>query len=148
MAFEITTEIKINASSKQVWSVLTNFNNYPNWNPFITSLKGDVYVGNTIEVNLLGMKMKPKVLAFNKNQEFRWLGHLFIKGLFDGEHRFVLNQNNDGSTTLIHSEKFYGILVPLFKKSLLGKVKDGFKQMNVSVKNRTEELLSSNSLSV
>ncbi|WP_228479091.1 SRPBCC family protein [Flavobacterium soyangense] len=35
-----------------------------------------------------GMTFKPKVLAFETNKEFRWLGHLLFPGLFDGEHKF------------------------------------------------------------
>jgi uncharacterized protein YndB with AHSA1/START domain len=42
MAKEIKTEILINASPDKVWAILTDFDNYPSWNPFITSLKGEV----------------------------------------------------------------------------------------------------------
>ena len=34
MAKEIKTEILINAIPEKVWSIFTNFDNYPNWNPF------------------------------------------------------------------------------------------------------------------
>jgi uncharacterized protein YndB with AHSA1/START domain len=40
MSKEINTEILINATPKKVWSILTNFAEYPNWNPFIKSIKG------------------------------------------------------------------------------------------------------------
>ncbi|MFM2360786.1 MAG: hypothetical protein RLY16_2779, partial [Bacteroidota bacterium] len=42
MAKEIKTTIEIHASPARVWEVLTNFDEYPNWNPFIKSLKGEV----------------------------------------------------------------------------------------------------------
>ncbi len=42
MATEIKTEILISASPEKVWAILNDFGNYPNWNPFITSLTGDV----------------------------------------------------------------------------------------------------------
>ena len=45
MAKEIKTEILINATPEKVWTILTNFDNYPNWNPFIKSIKGEVKVG-------------------------------------------------------------------------------------------------------
>lgn len=40
MAKEITTEILIHAEPTIIWSVLTKFDNYPNWNPFINQSMG------------------------------------------------------------------------------------------------------------
>lgn len=145
MAKELITEIKIKANPAQVWAVLTDFSTYPTWNPFIKSLTGDVKVGNTITARLeppkaSGMTFKPKVLVLEANKKFVWLGHLFIKGLFDGEHSFELIDNLDGTTTFIQSEKFGGILIPLFKKMLDVNTKEGFESMNKALKERVENL--------
>lgn len=144
MAKEITSSIIINASPEKVWTVLTNFNDYPNWNPFIKSITGNVAVGNKIKArmeppNARGMNFTPKVLAFDENKEFRWLGHLLFPGLFDGEHQFKLIDNGNGTTTFIQSEKFKGILVPLFKKMLEINTLDGFNQMNEKLKEIAEK---------
>ena len=101
---EIRTEIVIKASPAIVWSVLTDFEKYPSWNPFIKWIKGEAIEGSTITArieppNASGMTFKPVVLKVNSQKEFRWLGHLFIPGLFDGEHIFELYENSDGSTT-------------------------------------------------
>ena len=141
---ELKTEILINATPEKVWAIFTDFNNYPNWNPFIKSITGDVKVGNTITARIeppgaSGMTFKPKVLAFYANKEFRWLGHLLIKGLFDGEHKFELIDNANGTTTFIQSEKFTGILVSLFKKQLDNNTKKGFEEMNKKLKELAEE---------
>lgn len=138
MSLEIKTAIVINAKPKAVWEVLTNFENYPNWNPFVKSIAGEVKVGNQINIQVQNMKFKPTVLTFKQNKEFRWLGHLFFKGLFDGEHRFKLVDNGDGSTKFEHSEKFGGILVPLFKQKLLSQTKLGFEEMNRQLKHKVE----------
>lgn len=144
MAKEIKTEILIMASPAKVWSILTNFEQYPNWNPFIKSLTGEVAVGNKIKARMeppgaKGMTFKPRVLAFDAHKEFRWIGHLLFPGLFDGEHKFVLIDNGDGSTTFRQSEKFKGILVPLFKKMLDVNTIDGFNQMNQALKTLAEQ---------
>lgn len=141
---ELKTEILINATPEKVWAIFTDFNNYPNWNPFIKSITGDVKVGNTINARIeppgaSGMTFKPKVLAFYANKEFRWLGHLLIKGLFDGEHKFELIKNGNGTTTFIQSEQFSGILVPLFKKMLNNAIKNGFNLMNEQLKALAEK---------
>ena len=52
MAKEIKTEILIRATPEKVWAILTDFDNYRNWNPFIRSVTGEVAVGNTITARL------------------------------------------------------------------------------------------------
>lgn len=135
---ELQTEINIEASPEKVWTVLTDFKNYPSWNPFIKSLEGNVAVGNQIQAQIQDMKFKPVVLQFVQNKEFRWKGKLFFQGLFDGEHYFQLNANEDGTTTLIHGELFSGILIPLFKKKLNTETRAGFETMNKALKKRCE----------
>ena len=141
---EINTEIVIKAKTEEVWAVLTDFDNYQKWNPFIKLIKGQMVVGNRITVRLeppgsSGMNIRPKVLAFVVNKEFRWIGHLLIPGLFDGDHRFELVDNKNGTTTFRQSEKFKGILIPLFKKMLDINTTNGFRQMNEKLKNIVEQ---------
>lgn len=138
MKKEIKTSVRINAAKEKVWQVLTDFEKYPEWNSFITSLSGEVNEGKRISVNLQGIAFKPIVIKFQKNTEFRWLGHLGFKGLFDGEHRFLLLDNGDGTTTFEQSEKFSGILVKLLAKRLERETKPGFEQMNGEIKVRVE----------
>lgn len=138
----ISTEIKINASVEKVWNILSDFKAYPDWNPFVVSLEGDVKVGNQIKVLISppegsAMTFKPKVLVFEPEKELTWLGTLGFKGLFDGEHSFKLVRNTDGTTTFIQSEKFSGILVGLFSGTL-GKTKRGFEMMNQKLKELAE----------
>lgn len=139
----ISTNITIQASAEKVWSVLTRFETYPTWNPFIKLIEGDIRVGNTFKAiiqapNNKPMAFKPLVLEFTPSKEFKWIGHLWFKGLFDGEHRFQLIENKDGSTTLIQSEKFTGLLVPLFKNMLEKDTLEGFRLMNEALKKRVE----------
>lgn len=144
MAKEIKTDILIHATPEKVWAILTNFDDYPNWNPFITSIQGDVKIGNKIIARIeppkaKGMTFKPKVLVFDTNKEFRWIGHLLMPGLFDGEHTFQIIDNGNGTSTFIQSEKFRGILVPLFKKMLDNNTMNGFHEMNKKIKEKAEQ---------
>jgi len=140
---EIKTQITINATPDKVWAVLTDFENYPNWNPFIKSITGEPKVGSQITVSIVSpegksMTFKPEVLTFEQNKEFRWLGKLWFKGVFDGEHKFELIDNGNGTTIFNHSETFKGILVGLFKKQLENSTKKGFERMNVNLKKLVE----------
>jgi hypothetical protein len=139
----IETEITINANVETVWRVLTDFQNHPKWNPFIKSITGEKTVGQTITVSIKppngnGMTFKPKILKFDQNKEFRWLGKLGFTGIFDGEHYFILEQISDKQTKFIHGEKFSGILVMISGK-MLDKTKDGFELMNQAIKKICEK---------
>ncbi len=119
MAKEIKTEIVIHATPEKIWKILTDFGNYPQWNPFIVSVTGEVENGNKIVVSIKppdrkGMIFKPTILTKINNKELSWQGRLLFKGLFDGKHKFELIDNGDGTTTFIQSEKFSGIFVWLF----------------------------------
>ena len=143
MAKEIKTEILINATPENVWSVFTDFDNYPNWNPFIKSIKGEMKVGNKITARIVppeakGMTFKPKILTFETNKELSWIGHLFFAGLFDGKHTFELIDNENGTTTFRQSENFKGILLPLLIKQLDNNTKKGFEEMNKKLKEMAE----------
>jgi hypothetical protein len=135
---QITTVIEIKASADKVWEVLTNFENYPNWNPFIKSIKGKVEKGKIIEVQIQpeGMKLQtftPEILVLKPEKEFRWLGKLGIKGIFDGEHYFILEPIDKETTKLIHGEQFTGILSTLIFKMIGKKTENGFNAMNQAI---------------
>lgn len=140
MKKEITTSVIINGTKEAVWQVLIDFEKYEEWNPFITCVEGDVIEGNQIKVKLQGMTFKPTVLVLNKYTEFKWLGHLLFKGIFDGEHRFLLEDNKNGTITFRQSEKFKGLLIRLFSNSLDNDTKNGFDLMNQALKKRVESL--------
>jgi hypothetical protein len=87
------------------------------------------------------MTFKPTVLAFDHNKEFRWIGKLLFKGVFDGEHKFELIENGNGTTIFNHSETFKGILVGLFKKQLEYNIRKGFELMNENLKKCVESTM-------
>lgn len=143
MKKELKTEILIEATPGKIWEILTAFDRYPEWNPFITSITGKPEVGKKIRAQIAppgakGMTFKPTVLAFEKEKEFKWIGNLLFPGLFDGEHRFELIDNGNGTTTFIQAERFRGILVPLFKKMLDIHTLEGFRAMNQQLKVEAE----------
>ncbi|MDV7698329.1 SRPBCC domain-containing protein [Chryseobacterium soli] len=141
MAKKIETQIIINAAPQKVWEILTDFNNYPNWNPFIKSISGSINIGSTLKVTIepeegKGMTFKPLVQSSVKKKELSWLGKLLFKGIFDGKHKFQLIDNGNGTTTFIQSEEFSGILVPFIN---LDKTAEGFNKMNQSLKEQAEK---------
>ncbi|WP_411812625.1 SRPBCC family protein [Chryseobacterium scophthalmum] len=144
MKFLLTTDIIINSTPEKIWAVLTDFTNYPNWNPFITSLTGNFEVGKKIMVRIEPPEakvntFKPTVTAYEPKKKLSWLGVFLMRGIFDGEHKFELTDNENGTTTLVQSEHFIGILVPLFKKMLDNNTRRGFEAMNKKLKEQVEK---------
>lgn len=140
-ALELYTTINIEAPVKTVWQVLTDWNDYPNWNPFIKKIEGILELGSSLTAQIDTMTFRPTVTQLEAPYQLNWLGHLFFKGLFDGEHQFRLEALPNGHTQLHHSEYFSGLLIPLFKKQLLGNTKSGFEAMNQALKQHVEAQL-------
>ena len=142
---EIRTEIKIEAPADEVWSILTDFPRHADWNPFIREISGELHPGAQLQV-ILGspgqrkMRFKPTVQMVEPAKAFRWLGHLFIPGLFDGEHIFELETAGKNATRFVQREKFSGILVGIFRKSLDTDIKNGFDAMNKALKHEVEKV--------
>ena len=140
---EIYTEIKINASPSTVWEILTNFDDFPRWNPFIKKISGNPREGSHVQVfikppNSKGMEFKPEVLVYSPEKELRWLGRLWVPKLFDGEHSLIINEINENNVLFTQKEKFTGLLVPLLS-NMLKDTETGFKMMNQALKDEAEK---------
>jgi hypothetical protein len=139
----IETSITIKASSQKVWNILTDFEKYAEWNPFIINIEGQPEKGTKLANTMLleGQKpqiFKPLIIVVDNQKEFRWLGSLFVKGIFDGEHYFLLEQINDQEVKLIQGENFSGILSTPIMKMIEKKTLSGFNKMNMALKARAE----------
>jgi hypothetical protein len=141
---ELQSEIEIAASPERVWDILTDFAAYPRWNPFIRSISGKLEVGERLEVRLeppggRGITLRPTVLSAEPNRQLRWLGHLLVPGLFDGEHTLATKPLEENRVRFVQHEVFKGVLVPLVARSLANTLR-GFEEMNEALKEQAEAL--------
>ena len=144
MSRQIQTEIEIDATPEQVWDVLTDFAAYPEWNPFIQRIAGDVAAGAKLDAYLQppgnrGMRFRPTVLAATPARELRWLGHLGFSGIFDGEHIFRIEPLGTDRVRFVQEERFGGILAPLLLRFIEGSTRQGFAAMNEALKVHVEQ---------
>jgi hypothetical protein len=142
---ELHSEIEIQAPAERVWQLLTDFASFPQWNPFIRKASGAIQVGGRLEVNIQpsgasGMTFRPTVLKAEPNRELRWLGHLLIPGLFDGEHIFTIEPLDETRVRFTQREVFTGLLVPVFARGLDTDTRRGFEEMNQALKARAEQV--------
>lgn len=142
---KLTTEITIDGPPSVVWETLRDFASFPEWNPFVISLEGDMKVGSRLLTriqppNSKATTFKPTVTAVVENEYFEWLGHLGIKGLFDGRHQYKLEATDNG-TRFIQSEEFTGVLAPFVLRLIGAKTEAGFAAMNQALKERAEQVV-------
>jgi hypothetical protein len=140
----IETTVHLDARANEVWAVLTDFPAYGEWNPFITAISGLLAEDERLEVRFTQaggktVTFRPRVLRVSPARQIRWLGKLGPGGLFDGEHYFVLEPQQDGTTMLTHGERFTGILVPLMGKTI-NETEGGFTSMNDALAARLKEV--------
>jgi hypothetical protein len=113
----IETSVTIDAPPAVVWSVITDFAAYREWNPFITAMEGEAVVGARLRgtFQLAGRRshtLRPVVTIVEPLVRLTWRGHLVMPGLLDGEHTLALRARGE-QTELLHTEHFGGVLVPL-----------------------------------
>ncbi|MDX1534311.1 MAG: SRPBCC domain-containing protein [Thermoplasmata archaeon] len=139
---EIRAELDIDASAQRVWEVLTDFEAFPEWNPFLLRASGPLREGERIEVVLRppGRKpstFRPTLRTVDPARELRWIGHVGFRGVFDGEHVFRIEPREPERVRFIQEEFFRGFLRPLLG-NLLRATEEGFTAMNAALKARAE----------
>ena len=142
---QIETEVIIDVPIDIVWRVIMDFKNYPEWNPFITSIRGQKKPCKRLQIALKTkkgkiMNFKSLVLKCNDHDEFRWIGKVGIRGIFDGEHYFALESLGPNQTRFIHGEFFSGLLLG-FMSGLLQDTHESFVLMNEALKLKCESRL-------
>lgn len=136
------TEIIINASAGKIWNILSDFEKFPEWNPFILSIEGKREIGAQLKVVLKNGNgtsvFKPKVLVWDKDNAFEWLGSLPIPGIFNGQHHFKIEKISEHQVKFIHGEQFSGLLAGLIMRQIGEATREGFVAMNEALKARAE----------
>lgn len=139
---QLEAQIDIDAPAARIWALLTDFERMPSWNPFITAISGRLAQGERLSVQIAppgktAMRFRPLILTLRPQQELRWRGSVLIRGLFDGEHYFLLEPLGDRRTRLTHGETFSGLLVSLLS-GMLPATRQGFEAMNLALKEQAE----------
>ena len=117
-------EIDINASPLEVWEVLIAMEDYPEWNPVMQLVEGEVKEGNQVKyqftqdennVSTIGVKvLEILVLTY--------------------DHFYILEGNNLMTKVTIH-EDYRGIWVHFWNPSPIG---EAYKRLNEAIKKQVE----------
>jgi len=117
MECAITCNIK--ATRERIWALLTDAADFPRWNSTVTSIKGKIALGETLElrVPLAPTRVfKPKVTKLDAGRSMEWSDGM--APMFKGVRTFTLTSKPDGSTDFTMVEVFAGVMLPMIKGSL------------------------------
>ena len=129
----------ISAPAEEVWALLTNAAEYPEWNSTIVSLEGEVALGNRIKlVSTVNPKRAFKLTVSEMEEPRRmvWSDGMPL-GLFRGVRTFTLSPAGEGATAFEMEEVFSGLLEPLISKSIPD-MSDSFEEFGESLKRAAE----------
>ncbi len=102
------------ADEAKVWALLTNAGDYPRWNSTVTSIEGNIALGEKIRLkSVLDAKrtFKLKVKEFEVNKRMVW-------GDKQGKRVYTITKNSDGSVLFTMTEKIGGFMFPLYAKKI------------------------------
>lgn len=117
--------IIINASSNKVWGIITDINNWANWQHNISQskLNGALKPQTTFNWKTGGAKIHSTLHTVKPYELFGWTGKTF--GMF-AIHNWQLTETN-GQTSVSVDESMEGFLAKLFQKSFNRNLEKGMQ---------------------
>jgi hypothetical protein len=137
----VSTEVHIDRTPAEVWTVVANGPLYHEWNPFITEVDGAFVAGSKIRI-VLGsapnsMTFNPTVILVRPERDLCWRGSVWIRGIFDGDHCIHIFPERGGSR-VEQAEGFSGLLVGRLTRSVVEETRQNMETMNSALKHRVE----------
>lgn len=135
----VHSEIIINRTSEEVWSVLINTDQYQDWNPVMKLIEGEIQEGNTVKYQFSQDKensseIPSKVKKIIKNKLLNQGGGMPFVLTFD--HKYILESLDSKTKVTIH-EDYTGIWVNFWNPKPVGKA---YENLNKALKSRVESL--------
>lgn len=139
------TAFRIEAPSHVVWAALTDFESYPEWNPSVPSIAGDLEVGSTVSLTLAmprrpSPQVKAQLTEVEPQRRLRWHGNVGADWLFAGDRDFVIEPEGDGAARVTHVEDVHGSLFPVFRLVMGSAIQQHHDGFNSALKQRAEVL--------
>jgi len=108
----------IAAPAGRVWGLLTDAKRFPSWNSTVTSLDGDIALGQrlAIKVPAVDRTFRPKVTKLVPHEIMEWSDG--FAPMFRGVRTFTLAPKGAHETEFSMTEVFSGLMLPMIRRSL------------------------------
>ena len=130
---ETSVSINIQADPTIVWALLTNASDYPRWNSTVTSIEGNIALGEKIKLkSILDAKrtFKLKVKEFEADKRLVW-------GDGQGSRIYTITKNGDGTVTFSMVEKIGGLMFPMYA-NMIPPFDESFEKFASDLKRESE----------
>jgi hypothetical protein len=139
---QLRSEVEIDAPLAHVYRILSDFPRYETWNPYLTSVRGELVVGRKLRVELSlpegdSYVLEPVVTRVTEGAELRWRGRFWSSALLEAESALLLSEPRPGVTRVVHDQDFSGFFLR-FAGNALTLAARGAVYMNQALKKRAE----------
>ena len=133
----------VTAPRTLVWNLLTDFEDYADWNPYIVRARGDARKGARASELRLELdkgeleKFECHVLDVKARRKLRWRCRTHgIPGVLDREQTFHVLPLGPDRVQLMYDGRFEGLFQPFTD---LDHLKQGYRRMTRALKERAEQ---------
>ncbi|HXU27130.1 MAG TPA: SRPBCC domain-containing protein [Bacteroidia bacterium] len=133
---ETSVSIEIKADAAIVWALLTKASDYTRWNSTVTSIEGNIALGEKIKLkSILDAKrtFKLKVKEFVPENKLVW-------GDGQGNRVYTITKNTNGTVTFNMTEKIGGLMFPMYAK-MIPSFDQSFEQFASDLKKESETIM-------
>ena len=129
--------IKIYAPTTKIWSILTEINNWPNWQSSVKKvhLGTPLQEGSDFIWSAGGVTLKSKIHTCEPFRAFGWIGKTI--GVF-AIHNWLIESEKDGSIVSVE-ESLQGFFPFIFKKKFLNSLEQGMSKNLQELKTASEK---------
>jgi hypothetical protein len=139
------TVFEVKASDADVWAALVDFEQYPQWNPSLPYISGELKEGSMVSLTLglpgkSPMKVTAKFEQIQPKRLMTWRGNVGAAWLFSGYRAFEIQSLASNKTKVTHVEDIGGLLAPVFKLLMGDAVQQSHDGFNEALRRRAETL--------
>jgi len=142
-ARDVEASVEIDAPREVVWAALVDFESYPRWNPFTTSVRTDLEIGAPVSLGVAmpGRSYSDRVEWVNLVEPGRticWgmmLGH---PALLVANRWQTLSEVGEGRTRYHTVDRFSGLFVPVMMAIYAEPMRRGFESVGLGLKGWVE----------
>ena len=140
----IVTETPIQADAAIVWSILSDFGGYPDWNPFIRMATGALAPGEPVRFRFalpsrLKVPASGVITCCEPGRELRWTGHMLSPLVMRAEHFFILEPAGPERIVLVHGEHLGGVMAAMLLAGLGWHLRQAYQCLNLALKSKAEK---------
>ena len=138
------TFVNIDAPADKVWAALTDFPNYPAWNPYIVEASGTLKVGEKLKIveEIGGRRRSHTVLVTRfepAERELDWQASVVPAALLQWSEGFSVEAVDAGHSRVTLRISHQGLLASTFRKYNKNRDLHAFQEFAAALKKKAEQ---------